>query len=125
MTTTENGTHPIIIRVRQAADDIRLANHATYGNRCEVIDLYELLGSLTELLQRLPQLIAYLRDVLDDADSQFYEHDRGDSSDDTLNLADFCLIDALSSLALAHGALSQAWTEIGHLRPRDIDSDSE
>lgn len=122
MTTTDNATHPITTRVQQGAEQIRLANHATHGNRCEVIDLYELLGSLTELIQRIPQLIEHLRDVIGDADAALYKHDHpGQSSEEELNLADFCLIDALGSLALVRGALSQVWTDLGHLRPHDPD----
>lgn len=122
-TTFFDDRHPITVRIQHAAEQVRLANHAIDGESpLEVADLYGLLGELTDLLGRLPQLLHHIRDVIGDADAALYKHDHpGQSSEEELNLADFCVIEAFGSLALVHGALSQAWTNIGHLRSRETD----
>ena len=56
MTDTGHDTpHPITTHLRNAADNIRSANHAaTHGDRREVTELYDTFGALSALLNRLP-----------------------------------------------------------------------
>jgi ABC-type transporter Mla subunit MlaD len=119
----DEGIHPITTHLRDAAEHIRLANHASHGDRREVTELYDTFGTLSALVNRLPQLVAHLHRVLDQADARLYETDCGLSTVETLNTAQLATDEAFSKIATAGNALDDAWSTIGHLRIHDTGTD--
>lgn len=121
--TTGNGTHPITTLIDQAAENIRLANHASYGATRDVTDLYATFGALAQLLNRVPQLIGHLQLIVRDTDVDAYL-DASDESDADyrLHLTEACLIEVTTNVTEATDLINAAWSHIGQLRPRDIDS---
>lgn len=51
--------HPITTHLRNAAEHIQSANHASDGDLREVTNLYDTVGALSALLHRLPPLVAH------------------------------------------------------------------
>ena len=124
MTDTEHSmVHPITTHLRDAAEAIRLANHASYGDQREVTELYDTYGALSALLTRVPQLVAHLHNLLDRANSQLYETDCGRPPAETLNSAQLATDEAFGKITTAGNAINDAWTEIGRLRIHDRDTD--
>ncbi|MFZ0117971.1 MAG: hypothetical protein WBR33_10130 [Pseudonocardiaceae bacterium] len=124
MTDTGHDTpHPITTHLRNAADNIRSANHATHGDRREVTELYDTFGALSALLNRLPQLVAHLHRILDRADASLYDTDCDSPPAETLNNAELATDEAFSKITTASNAIDDAWTAIGRLRIHDTDTD--
>ena len=115
--------HPITTHLCDAAEQIGLANHASYRDRREITELYDTFGALSTLLTRLPQLVAHLHKLLDRAHSPLYETDSGQPADETLNSAQSATDEAFAKLTTASNAITDAWTEIGRLRIHDPDTD--
>jgi hypothetical protein len=123
-TASDPGIDSITASLRQAVEYLELANRAIYGDRREVLDLYDILGALTTLVGRLPQMIEHLRSIVSTAHADLYDHDEGSSDPaETLNLAQSCLDTALTIMREANQELVQAWSEIGHLRIHDTGID--
>jgi hypothetical protein len=123
-TASDPGTDPITASLRQAIEHLELANRAIYGDRREVLDLYDIIGALTTLVGRVPQMIEYFRSIVSTADADLYDHDDGSSDPaETLNLAQSCLDTALTIAREGNQELVQAWSEIGHLRIHDTGTD--
>jgi hypothetical protein len=124
--TSANTTHPITTLIDQAAENIRLANHASFGDTREVTELYDTLGSLTRLLKRLPQLLDHCRLIVRDADAGSYLDTSDDSGADyLLHLTEACLTEVSTEVTEAVELISSAWSQIGRLRPRDIQDQPE
>jgi hypothetical protein len=122
MTKIGNRSHPISTLVDQAAENIRLANHACYGDTREVIELYDTFGSLTQLLKRLPQLLDHLQLIVRDAGTDSYVNASDDSPTDyLLQMAEACLAEAATEVTEVADLINSTWSHIGRLRPRDID----
>jgi hypothetical protein len=100
--------------VDEASEAIRAANHAARGPVTGP-DAYAVVGSLTELVQRLPQLVDHLVRGLRRADPAEHYDDRGRDPADALQLAHGALLlagDRLTDLALE---LDAAHNHLGHL----------
>ena len=123
MASDDTQTHPITAHLRHATEDLRSANHATYHDYREVLDLYDTLGALTTLLDRFPQLLAHLSRLIGRADATLYTTDDNTPAPDTLNIAELAITDAIRTLADAARAAGTAWSAIGHLRIHDTDAD--
>ena len=117
--TGPDPTHLITIHLRSAAEHIRLANHASDNDRREVTDLYDTLGALSALLNRLPPLVAHLHRLVDRADATSYETDCDSPATDTLNSAELAVDEAFSKLTTASNAIDDACSALGHLRIHD------
>lgn len=111
--------HPITAHLRNAAEHIRSANHASNNDRREATDLYDTLGALSALLNRLPPLIAHLHRLVDRADATSYETDCDSPAAETLNSAELAVDEAFSKLTMASNAIDDAWSAIGHLHIHD------
>lgn len=120
--TGHDAPHPITNHLRDAAEHIRLANHATHGDYREVTDLYDTFGALSAVLKRLPQLVAHLHRILDRTDAGLYETDNGSPAAETLNSAELATDEAFSKITTASNAIDDAWSAIGHLRIHDPDT---
>ena len=96
----EHNAHPITTHLHNAAEEIRSANHTTYGDHREVTDLYDTFGALSALLSRLPQLMAHLHRILDRADANLYDTDCG-SPAEMLNTAQLATDEAFSKITTA------------------------
>jgi hypothetical protein len=126
MTTTAHNNHPITTLIDQAADNIRLANHASFGDTREVTELYDTVGALAALLNRLPHLLAQFQLIIRDADARSYIDASGESdADHLLFLTEGLLAEATASITEASGFINGAWSHIGRLRPRDTDDQPE
>ena len=119
----EGDTHPITTHLSNAIEHLRLANHASHGDRREVTDLYDTVGALSALVKRLPELVAHLHRVLDRADSGLYDTDSGRPAAETLNIAQFATDEAFSKITIAGNALDDACSAIGQLRIHDTGTD--
>jgi hypothetical protein len=121
-TEVSSGMDLVMFHLREAADDLRQANHAIVDDRCEVTDLYDILGALDSVSQRLPYLIGYLRRVVAGADADFYRHD-DESAEvaEILNLAERALDGAFEAACQLCDELGEAWCGIAHLRVHDPD----
>src|SRR5947209_17789452 len=115
--------HPNTTHLRDAAEQIRLANHASYRDRREITELYDTFGALSTLLTRLPQLVAHLHKLLDRAHPHLYDTDCGRPAAETLNSTQLATDEAFAKLTTAGNAINDAWTDIGHLRIHDPDTD--
>ena len=114
--------HPITTHLRNAAEHIRSANHASHDDRREVTDLYGTVGALSALLHRLPPLVAHLHRLVDRGDANLYETDCGSPAAEILNSAELAVDEAFSKLTTASNAIDDAWNAIGHLRVHDPDT---
>ncbi|MGH3774531.1 MAG: hypothetical protein ACRDRR_02150 [Pseudonocardiaceae bacterium] len=119
----DTGTHPITRNLRDAAEHLRLANHATYGDRREVTELYDTFGALSSLLDRFPQLLRHLWQVLNRADATLYTTDNGTPAQETLNSAELSLADAMVHTENLRSVIPGAWSDIGHVRTHDTGTD--
>lgn len=103
--------------VDEASESIRAANHAAAGP-VTGSDAYPIVGSLGELVHRLPQLVDYLARGLRRADPTEHYDDRGHDPADALQLAHGALLLAGDRLSdLAH-ELDAAHNHLGHLGRR-------
>jgi len=125
MTTSDDDTviHPITTHLLHAAEHLRLANHATHSDRREITELYDTFGALHVLLERLPQLLGHLWWLLNRADAILYTTDCGRPAQENLNCAELAMSDALGNLGPIIIAISDAWSDIGHLRLHDTGID--
>jgi hypothetical protein len=114
--------HPITNHLRDAADHIRLTNHATHGDYREVTDLYDTFGALSAVLKGIPQLVAHLHHLLDRTDAGLYETDGGSPAAETLSSAELATDEAFSKVTTASNAIDDAWSAIGRLRIHDPDA---
>lgn len=120
MTNDNNtGTHPITVHLRDAAEHLRLANHSTYGHRREVTDLYDTVGALSALTDRLTQLLGHLWRNLNQANAALYTTNNETPAQDTLNSAELSLADAMVHTEKLRTVINGAWSDIGHIRIHD------
>lgn len=110
-------TNPITTHLREAAEQIRAANHATFTDRREVTDLYHTLGALCTLLERLPQLVAHLRNVCNADPATYYHDQRGDVTQ-ILRIAYDRLHDLHTNITALTADAYQAFNVISHLGTR-------
>lgn len=113
---------PITAHLRNAAESIRCANHASYGDRREITDLYETIGELSALLNRLPQLIAHLYRLVNRADASLYDTDSATPTTEILNSTQAALDEAFGKITTAGNAMDDACNAISHLRVHDPDT---
>jgi len=116
-------TTKLIDHLQQAAEQVRQANHTSYSASSATIpELYHVIGGLVGLVQKIPQQIGYLYDVVTQADEswQNYYHDNGDDGD-----VAFTLDDARSKISHAYQLtidvsvdLHDAWRQLGHIGVR-------
>ncbi len=116
------GPHPITTHVREAAEQIRLANHATYGDRRTANELYDTLAALVALVDRLPQLLEHLAEVVRGSIPDHYYHDHGENVQDTLQTAFDRLDHARYVVPDLRWHLNQAFSAIGHVGIRGRDA---
>jgi hypothetical protein len=123
MARDDTPVHPITSHLQSATEHLRSANHATYTDYREVTDLYDTLGALTALLDRLPQLLAHLSRRIVRVDAAVYTTDHDSPAEDTLNIAELAITDATRTLTSTATDIKAAWTAIGHLRIHDTGTD--
>jgi hypothetical protein len=121
--TGHDAPHPITTHLRNAAERIRSANHATHRDGREVTELYDTFGALSTLVNRLPQLLAHLHRILDRADASLYDTDCGHPAAETLNRAELATDEAFSKITTASNAIDDAWSAIGALHIHDTGID--
>ena len=119
----DGGTHSITTHLRNAADHIEQANHASHGDRREVLDLYDTFGALSALVNRLPELLAHLHRLLERADARLYDTDCGDPAAEVLNSAQLAIDEVFSKITTTGNAVNDAWSALGHLRVHDTGTD--
>lgn len=119
MTSTHNpaghGAHPITAHLREAAEHLRLANHATHHDRRNAAELYDTLGELSELLGRLPQLVAHLAGIIDRAEPADFYDDRRENVAHTLRRAVIECDEVRFLLGRCRDHSAEAFSAIGHL----------
>ena len=101
--------------VDRAADQLRSANHATVRASITATDAYDVVGSLDDLADRLPQLLDFLTRSLRRADVSEYLDDRGTDPGEALCLAHGHLDDVRHHAAEMAAHLTQAHNQLGHL----------
>lgn len=114
----QRGPHPITTHVRETAEQIRLANHATYGDRATANELYDTLGALVALADRLPQLLEHLAEVVRDSIPDHYYHDYGEDVQAALQTTSDRLDHARYVIPDLRWHLNQAFSAIGHVGVR-------
>ncbi|MDD7938071.1 hypothetical protein PHK61_06530 [Actinomycetospora lutea] len=101
--------------VDTASDAVRAANHATMRAPLDGPESYAVVGGLTELAGRLPQLLDYLSRSLRRADPAAHYDDRGRDPSGALHAAHGHLDDACAAVVQAGEHLSTAHNHLGHL----------
>jgi hypothetical protein len=102
------------LRTEEADAAIRAANHATFRETVTVSDAYHLVGTLDELVRRLPQLFGFLGRAAGRAPGQHYD-DRGLDAASTLRAASFALAAATGHVDLVAVQLATAQNHLGHI----------
>lgn len=97
-----------------AAENVRQANHASRGPLTGP-DAYAVVGSLAELVHRLPQLLDYLTRGLRRADPTEHYDDRGHDPIGALFAVQDDLRDADAAARTLAGHLDNAHNHLGHL----------
>jgi hypothetical protein len=116
-------THATTIHLRKAAAHLRKAQHASQGDRREVIELAETLAALTVVVRCLPAMINHLRFLVSKADADLYAYDDGSlTAEDALNLIETCLHAAVTHLDNTATALVESWSVLLHVRLHDPDA---
>ena len=116
-------THPTTIHLRQAATQLRKAQHAGQADRREVIELAQTLAALTVVVRCLPAMINHLRSLVSKADADSYTYDDGSlTADEALNLIETCLTAAITYLDNTSTALGQSWSVLLHVHLHDPDA---
>ena len=99
----------------QAAEAIRAANHATSRGPLAATDAYGVVGDLTLITGRLPQLLDYLVRSLHRADPADHYDDRGTDPTDALAMAQGYLDDARHDAAELTEHLNHAHNHLSHI----------
>ena len=119
----DDSTHPITTHLRNAAEHIRLANHASHDNRRELTDLCDTFSVLSTLLYRLHDFIRHLHRIVDRADASFYETYDGRPAAETLDRVGRATDEAFSKINIASNTIRDAVSDIGQLRIHDTGTD--
>ena len=122
MNPSDDIASPITRHVRDAAESIRWANHASYADQPEVTDLYDTVGQLSVLLTRLPPLVAHLHRLVNRADASCYDTDCATPTAEILNSTQAALDEAFGKTTTAGNALDDACNALSHLRIHDPDT---
>ncbi len=109
--------------IAQAADQLRMANHATVSRSISATEAYDVVGNLDDLARRLPQLLDFLTRSLRRADAAGYFDDRGTPSEQALCLAHGHLEDTRHHATELAAHLTQAHNHLGHLGHLDLAED--
>ncbi len=115
MNNTDTGTHPITTHVRDAAEQIRLANHATHTDHRNVTEIYDTITALHTLFERLPHLLGHLLAIVAGAEPGTHYHDTGGNVTDALQWAEAHLADAITTVGAVCNHLATAASHISHL----------
>jgi hypothetical protein len=121
--------HSITAHLREAADQVQLANYRILGDRWEVIELggvgvCDTFGALDLLMLRLPQLIGRMHHIIARADDSLYETEGGDPAADALSSAELMLDVAFTAMCAVSNNISEACRILDRLRIHDPDSTS-
>lgn len=98
-----------------ASESVRQAKHPAQGRLLVVTDAYDAVGSLDELVGRLPQLVGYVARSVDRAPCDGVFDDRGHDPEEALTDAAQALTAALGSLDALGVHTRTAHNVLGHL----------
>lgn len=102
------------LRTEEAATALTSANHATFREPVTITDAYDLVGTLDELVRRLPQLFGFLSRAVERAQGPHYD-DRGLDPVDAIRGAAHALDAATAGLELTVAQLATAHNHLGHI----------
>jgi hypothetical protein len=98
-----------------ASTSVALANHATHAAPLALTDAYDVVGSLDELLRRLPQLVWFLVCSTERANPADYFDDRGHAPAGAIADAGHALALVVADLDAVSAHATIAHNHLGHL----------
>jgi hypothetical protein len=102
------------LRLDEAATALHSANHATFGATIAVTEAYDLVGTLDQLVHRLPQLLGYLGRSVSQSPGWYFD-DRGRDPSATRTDAAHALDAATGGIDLVTVQLTAAHNALSHL----------
>ncbi|WP_433784654.1 hypothetical protein ACQPX6_00310 [Actinomycetospora sp. CA-101289] len=102
------------LRIEEAATALGAANHATFGETVTATDAYGLVGSLDELVHRLPQLFGFIGRSVSQGPGWYFD-DRGRDPASTRSEATGALALATAGIDVVTIQLTAAHNALGHL----------
>jgi hypothetical protein len=111
-------TNFVALDIEQAADALRAANHSAMRGPLDGPKTYSAVGSLAELVGRLPQVLDFLVRSLRRADPAEHYDDRHRDPAHALDLAGADLVDARHQADALLDHLNSAHNHLGHLGRR-------
>lgn len=102
------------LRLDEAATALGSANHATFGATIAVTEAHDLVGTLDQLVHRLPQLLGYLGRSVSHSPGWYFD-DRGRDPSATRTEAARALDAATGGIDLVALQLTAAHNALGHL----------
>lgn len=112
---TDSEVQPIVAHLREAAEHVRLANHAANHDRRSAPELYDTVGALHELVSGLPQLIKRLDNLVTNTNPQQCYHAHDGDVTDTLDHAASLLTDARISTGAVISDVACVFNKLGYL----------
>lgn len=102
------------LRLDEAATALHSANHATFGATIAVTEAYDLVGTLDQLVHRLPQLLGYLGRSVSHSPGWYFD-DRGRDPSATRTEATRALDAATGGIDLVTVQLTAAHNALSHI----------
>ena len=102
-------------RLDDASEAVRAANHVRLDETTTAGHAYDVVGTLDELVHRIPQVVEHLAGALRRTDAAGYRDDRGHEPIRALFAVQDELRDARAALDVAGRHLATAHNHLGHL----------